>query len=88
MRRHLAETEADPSAAAELTFNALIRRGYDLGLLEAELADWQDFRRSRGTTSHAYDSAKAQAVFEIIPMFLSEARFLLARIAARQTAAT
>jgi nucleotidyltransferase substrate binding protein (TIGR01987 family) len=88
LRRHLVETEPDPSAVMEMTFNALIRRGYELGLLRAEVALWQDFRRRRGTTSHTYDSAKAQAVFEIIPEFLAEARFLLVWLAVRQASAT
>ena len=84
LRRYLIETEANPAAVEEMSFNDLIRRAYELGLIEAELADWKEFRRHRGTTSHTYDAAKAQAVFEIIPTFLAEARFLAARIAERQ----
>ena len=71
----------------EVTFNELIRRGYEAGLLQAELSEWKGFRRDRGTTSHAYDEAKAREVFAAIPAFLAEARFLLAQIDARQGSA-
>lgn len=49
--------------------------------------NWPNGRNSaatRGRTSHTYDAAKAQAIFDTIPGFWVEARFLLARIAERQ----
>ena len=84
LKRFLSETEANPEAVDEMSFNDLIRRGYERGVLDAELADWKAFRRDRGTTSHTYDATKAQAIFEAIPAFLAEANFLLTRIAERQ----
>ena len=84
LKRYLEMTEANPAVVEEMTFNEFIRRGYELGLLRAELKDWQAFRRDRGTTSHAYDETKAQAVFDALPAFLAEAKFLLAEIQARQ----
>jgi hypothetical protein len=59
-----------------------------VGLLQAELADWKEFRRDRGTTSHAHDEKKAMDVYETIPAFLTEARFLLDQIARRQDGAS
>ena len=84
LRRFLETTEANPVAVGELSFNELIRLGSERGLLCAELSDWKEFRKDRGTTSHAYDEAKAEDVFETIPGFLDEARFLLAQIEKRQ----
>ncbi|WP_082081361.1 nucleotidyltransferase substrate binding protein [Methylocucumis oryzae] len=46
-----------------MTFNELIRRGYALGLLQAEISTWQAFRKDRGTTSHTYDETKAAEIF-------------------------
>ena len=84
LKRYLETTEANPASVDEMTFNELIRSGYEAGLLRAELSDWKNFRRDRGTTSHAYHEDKARAVFATIPAFLAEARFLLAEINTRQ----
>jgi nucleotidyltransferase substrate binding protein (TIGR01987 family) len=84
LKRYLEETEPNPSAVEEMTFNELVRRGYELGLLQAEIAEWKEFRKDRGTTSHTYDEAKAQDVFATIPAFLEEAKFLLSQIQTRQ----
>jgi hypothetical protein len=65
----------------------MIRRGYELGLLQAEMAAWA-FRRDRGATSHAFDEAKALIVFETIPAFAAEAKFLLAQTQKRQERAS
>jgi nucleotidyltransferase substrate binding protein (TIGR01987 family) len=80
LRRYLRLTEPDPSAVDELSFNAVIRRAYALRLLNTELTAWQGFRQSRGTTSHAYDEAKAESVFNAIPSFLVEVAFMTARL--------
>lgn len=84
LKRFLETTEQNPAAVDEMTFNEIIRNGYEKGLLQAELEEWKVFRRDRGTTSHTYNEDKAQDVFESIPKFLVEARFLLAQIQKRQ----
>lgn len=84
LRRFLEMTESNPSAVSEMSFNDLIRLGAQRGLVSRELADWQQFRKDRGTTSHTYDEAKAQEVYKSIPKFLTEARYLVAQIAKRQ----
>ncbi len=84
LKRHLEATEPNPAAVGQMSFNEVVRRGYELGLLKAEIAEWKAFRRDRGTTSHAYDETKAQDVFSSIPGFLAEAKFLLAEIQKRQ----
>lgn len=84
LKRYLAMTEPNPDRVAEMSFNEVIRRGYELGFLKAELAEWREFRRDRGTTSHAYDERKAIEVYQNIPAFLTEAKFLLTEIKRRQ----
>ena len=84
LKRFLEMTDPYPSSIDEMSFNDLIRRGYELGLLRAELAGWKQFRRDRGTTSHAYDEKKALDVFAGIPAFLDEAKYLYAEIQRRQ----
>jgi nucleotidyltransferase substrate binding protein (TIGR01987 family) len=84
LRRYLLATEASPATIDELDFNGLIRLGYARGLLNEEIAIWRIFRQDRGTTSHAYDERKARTVFDNIPRFVAEARFLFAQIHDRQ----
>jgi nucleotidyltransferase substrate binding protein (TIGR01987 family) len=84
LKRYLEATEANPSSVEEMTFNEIIRRGFEIGILEAEMADWKEFRKDRGTTSHAYDEQKANDVYESIPAFLTEAKFLHSQISTRQ----
>jgi nucleotidyltransferase substrate binding protein (TIGR01987 family) len=88
LKRYLQETEATPSDVEEMSFNQLIRRGYELGLLQAEIEQWRDFRRSRGLTSHTYNKEKAEGVFTRIPDFLREATFLLMQLEKRQDGLT
>lgn len=84
LRRHLEATEPNSAEIGELSFNDLIRLGTQRGLLRAELREWQEFRKDRGTTSHTYDQAKADDVFETIPSFRDEAKHLLRRLLERQ----
>lgn len=83
LRRYLEEASASPGTVHEMTFNELIRLGYDQGLLHAELSAWKLFRQNRGTTSHGYDEDKAQDVYEAIPTFLNEARYLYEQLSRR-----
>ena len=84
LRRWLETIEADPRAVDGMTFDQIVRRGYEVGVLSVEVAGWRAFRRDRGTTSHAYDEPKARAVFEALPAFIAEARFLADAIDERQ----
>jgi len=84
LKRYLTTTDPSPDTIDEFDFSALVRAGFERGLLSEEIAAWRNFRRDRGTTSHAYDNNKAQAVFDHIPRFLREACFLRDQINARQ----
>lgn len=76
LKRFLADIDRDPAKIAEMSYNSIIRLGYDKGLLSSELDAWKEFREQRATTSHVYLEAKAEQVFAKIPAFLAEAQFL------------
>ncbi len=84
LKRFLEATEPSPAAIEEMNFNETIRKGFEKGLLRAEIAEWREFRKDRSTTSHTYDEEKAKDVFESIPQFLAEAKFLYHEIQRRQ----
>lgn len=82
--RYLKETSPDDLDFNNIGFKDVIRAGIGKGLLSAEVDQWSEFRKNRGTTSHTYNEAKAQEVFSQIPDFLQEAKFLLAEIEKQQ----
>lgn len=84
LKRYLEMTEPNPAMIDEMSFYELIRCGFERGLLQAEIAVWKTFRKDRGTTSHTYDEAKAQDVYDNIPTFLIESKFLFKAIQKRQ----
>ena len=80
LRRFLALAAADPEEIRQMSFPNLIRTGNEQGLLLGNWETWSNWRKARGTTSHAYDEEKAQQVVGEIPKFLEEARYLLERL--------
>lgn len=80
LKRHLELTAANPAEIDELSFQELIRKGCEKGLLLGEWSDWKLYRIARGTTSHAYDENKAEEVFAVIPAFLKEAEHLYLKL--------
>lgn len=83
IKRYLEQTSANPSEVDGLSFQGLIRRAKQQGLLRSEPDIWMQYRAERGTTSHTYDDEKAQSIFENIPEFLEEARHLLKELQER-----
>lgn len=84
LKRYLEATEPNPAIIDELSFSDLIRTGAEKGLLLRSWDHWISYRTARGTTSHTYDSKKAEGVFAVIPAFLEDARFLRDRLVERQ----
>ena len=76
IKRYLEITEANPDEIEEMSFQQLIRRATEKGLLLSDWESWKDYRKSRGKTSHTYDEDTATEVFEAIPDFLKEAEYL------------
>lgn len=83
IKRYLELTEANPEEIEEMTFQQLIRRATERGLLLNDWESWKDYRRSRGKTSYSYDEETADEVFEDIPSFLKEAEYLYKQLEER-----
>lgn len=83
IRRYLAETEPSSEVVVGLTFEGLIRRADEVGLLRSPVAVWKDFRQARTDTSHTYDERKALAVVSRIPAFAAESEYLLQQLKQR-----
>jgi len=83
LKRHLEETAASPEEIDFSTFQNVVRMGNEKGLLRSDWPRWKTYRQARTDSSHAYDAGKAQAVYDIAPDFLEEARFLYTRLMSR-----
>ncbi len=84
LKRYLEETAATPEEIETSTFQNLIRRGNEKGLLRSDWLRWKIYRQARTDSSHTYDGDKAEAVYEIAPDFLDEARYLYLQLTSRQ----
>lgn len=60
-----------------LTFNEIIRKANQLGLLLSNLEKWTDYRQKRNMTSHTYEESIAQSVVSVVYDFQKDATFLL-----------
>ena len=80
LKRQLEAISANPAEIDEMSFQSLIRTGSEAGLLLNGWDKWKIYRTERGTTSHAYSKEKANEVFEIIPDFHQEAKYLLEKL--------
>lgn len=84
IQRHLEMVSANPAGVDEMSFNEIMREAFRRGLVQSELSVWKGYRKNRGTISHTYDENKAQMVFECVPDFLQEARYLLDQLQKRK----
>lgn len=85
LKRYLEETAATPEEIDTGTFQNLIRRGNEKGLLRSDLLRWKTYRQAHTDSSHTYDSDKAEAVYAIAPDFLDEARYLYQQLMSRRS---
>ena len=76
VKRHLEQVSPNPAELDKMSFKAIMRDAFRRGLVQSEVSTWAQYRTLRGTTSHTYNADKAQMVFESLPNFLREARFL------------
>ena len=79
LRRVLIERSPAADSVVDLSFNDLLRKGADAGLL-IDPAAWRAWREMRNATSHAYDEIKAQAVALGATRFMVDAAALLAAL--------
>lgn len=85
LKRYLEETAANPEEIDTSSFQNLIRRGNEQGLLRSDWLRWKIYRQARTDSSHTYDADKAEKVYEIAPDFLEEAIFLHQQLVSRDT---
>ena len=83
MQRYLEQISANPAEVDWLEFRSLIRRAAEQGLLQSDLDAWMEYRCDRGLTSHVYNEAMAERVFQAAQEFLSEVRHLLRELQGR-----
>ncbi len=83
IKRYLEQVSANPEEVDGLSFQDLIRRAGQQGLVRSELEAWMRHRANRGTTSHTYNEERAERVFQGIPEFLEEVRHLLKELQAK-----
>lgn len=76
LRRVLIERSEAADLVSDLSFNDLLRKAADAGLI-ADPARWREWREMRNATSHAYDEAKAQALASRAAEFAEDAAALL-----------
>jgi nucleotidyltransferase substrate binding protein (TIGR01987 family) len=80
LRRFLSETESSRAEISEMLFNELVRLGCKRGLLLNDLETWDKYRRSRNLTSHNYDEFDAESIMAIMPVFIEEINYELAKL--------
>lgn len=83
LKRYLEETAASPEEIDLSTFQNLIRTGNEKGLLRSDWSRWRMYRQARTDSSHTYSEDKAEAVYQIAPDFLDEAKYLYQQLMAR-----
>jgi hypothetical protein len=79
LRRVLIERSAAAGLIADLSFNDLLRKGADSGLV-SEPRMWRQWREMRNSTSHAYNEGKAAEVAAGVEAFAAGAARLLAAL--------
>lgn len=80
LRRYLLSVDPGLQQDFDLGIQNLFREGYAKALVRSEWQIWSDFRKARNITSHTYNATSARQVFDLIPAFVEEARFLLAAL--------
>lgn len=78
-RRVLVERSEAADLVSDLSFNDLLRKAADAGML-ADPMIWREWREMRNVISHAYDPAKAQVVASAASAFAGDAAALLAEL--------
>lgn len=82
LKRHLEHVVPDPARIDGLSFRELIREGAERSIVATPEA-WFEYRHQRNLTSHAYNSAAAQTVYQTALGFREAARALLAELERR-----
>ena len=76
------ELNVSPNTADGVTRRELFRYGFEHQLIQS-VDRWMDYHLARNDASHTYRKETADAVYAVIPEFLTDARMLLAALEAR-----
>ncbi len=76
LKRQLEAMSANPAAIDAMSFQELVRTGYEQGLLAGSWPEWRRYREMRARTGHTHDEDVAREVGSGIPAFIDEIRFL------------
>lgn len=76
MRRRLEMDAASPTEVDFADYRGLLRTAAEKGII-ARVEAWFEYRSMRNITSHTYDQAKAQFVYQGTLKFVDDARVLL-----------
>ena len=71
-----------PAEIDAMSFNALMREAGERGMTQ-DVSRWFVYREQRNITSHTYDAAKAQSVYQTALQFLPDAQALLQELLRR-----
>jgi len=82
IKRQIELESASPTEVDESNFRDVLRVAAEKGLV-ADVAAWFNYRTMRNITAHTYDHEKAHDVYRQTLIFIGDARFLLARLEAR-----
>jgi nucleotidyltransferase substrate binding protein (TIGR01987 family) len=82
VKRRIETDAAVPSDVDAMSFPVLMREAAERGLV-LDVMRWLEYREQRNITSHTYNAAKAQSVFETTQPFLEDARALLSELQRR-----
>ncbi len=76
LKRQLEIDSPSPVSIDAMSFKEMIREAAERGLVDNPTA-WFEYRHQRNLTSHTYNEAKAQQVYETAVMFIQDAKNLL-----------
>ncbi len=74
IKRYL-EVSEDANTISSLVRKDLFRYAYSKNMIK-ELLAWFDFHRLRNESAHTYNEGIALGIYDVVPIFLEEARFL------------
>jgi nucleotidyltransferase substrate binding protein (TIGR01987 family) len=85
IKRYLELQSLKESELPDISFQTIIRRADDLGILRTGWPGFSKYRDARNTIAHTYNEQRALAVVELAKDFALEARFLLDGLERRHT---
>jgi nucleotidyltransferase substrate binding protein (TIGR01987 family) len=77
IKRYLETQSLKSSEVDTLTFQTMVRRADDAGLLRSGWPEFSRFRDARNAIAHTYNEQRAREVLSVAKEFAAEARLLL-----------